>query len=151
MKRILFSLVGFTSILLSLTLFGSGAFYAVATSYSCALFLLFYLQYPSAFAFLIGLTVALELLGTARFGRASSVSCVLILLYVVFFLTLRFTSTYTRFIVSLFICLTTYSLLLFPLTGLLTRLFHVYILSIPLVLLGYLFTQKEATPRYELL
>jgi hypothetical protein len=127
------------------------AFYAVSVCFSLSLFLFFYFPYANAVSFLVGLTIAAELLGTARFGLVSCLSLSVLVLHYFFYVRMRFTSTYTRFLVSLAIMICAYCILLFPFAGMGSRILHGMGLLIPLGITAYLLAQKEERQAYELL
>ncbi len=151
MKQVLLFLGGFLLTMTGLTLFGSLSFYAIATLYWYALFLLFFGPYKAAAAFLLGLTVGMELLGDVRFGLATALSLVVLVLYQLFSLQLRFTARSTRFIVSLLLMLAAYCLLLFPRPHLVERLGQIAILFPFLAIAAYLLTYRTDPTLDELL
>lgn len=151
MKRAFFAIAGIILVLLSFTLLSSFGFDFLAATYIFALYLLFFRKNDLAIAFLIGTTLAVELLGNAHFGNALLLCILWLFLEELFGKRLRFTSLFNRFCLSMIIALASYSLLLFSFTDLLPHLLNLIILSPLLMLLTYYLATLGRTQRYELL
>jgi hypothetical protein len=114
-------LLGFFSVVVSLSLFSSAAFLAHIALYWYALqAYFFHPDRTSNAAFLAGLTLASELLSSQPFGRHIAVTLVFLLLYDIFALRVQFTDRYYRFLIAWAALVAAYLLLLFP-TGTLSN------------------------------
>lgn len=146
MKYLALIVLGFFSILVALSLFGSYAFFAVAAVYSLSLYLFFYGSPTLGYYYLGGGTLGLELLGTSHLGLASFLSLITLFLYYGLGEQLRFTSPFFRYIVALFILLVAYILLLFDASTILSRIVPILIFYVLVLLISYLFTYRSNSP-----
>jgi hypothetical protein len=130
MKLVFFTVSGFLTTLICLTVASPYGYLALAFVYAALLYHLFFGNSQSATWFLLGFTLGTELLSTHRFGAASVVSLIFYGVYVVFALRLRFTSPYARFIVAMLISLLAFAVILYPLPGLGLRLIGLSVIAL---------------------
>ena len=151
MKRAIFFIAGGLIVFLSYTLFSSIGFDILAAAYAYALYMLFFTNSNPSLYYLLGITVAVELLGTAHLGVATLLCVLCLLLEELFAQRLRFTSLFTRFFISMSIGLLLYSLLLYSLQDWLGHFLNLLLLLPLLGLVGFYFSSLDNKPRYELL
>jgi hypothetical protein len=151
MKNAVYFLIGF--ILIAISLSGSGNWSLAATS---AVFggITYPLFFPGRdgrpWAMLIGACAGMELLGTTHFGSAALYGLFIYGLVVLLADLARFTSEYSRFIVTLFIMATSYPLILMVpshFIGALPQLLVSFVLLIAMCALAY---RGRKTTGYEL-
>jgi len=144
--------LGFILVLLCHTLAGGLSFLALGTVVAIVLFDLFHSQDKHFGLWLtLGFCVAEESLGTARFGLASTLGLLLVMLQQSLGLRLNFTSRALRYVLALAIALAAYAVLLFSPAGLLTRLEQLSLLYPFLSLIGYYVSSLGQKPTYELI
>jgi hypothetical protein len=115
MKPVLAAITGALCALAALTLFGSEAFFAIATIYCLLLFWTFFgsdLRLP--WLFLIGTSLILEMLGVGRFGLYALYGLCFYVINQLFRERLRFTSPEIRLTIALGLLLAVYDLLFAP-------------------------------------
>lgn len=117
-RSFFFGVIAFLLILVGRTLFSEFSYVTDLFGYGFALYLLFYSK--GGVGFLIGTSIGVELLGTARFGQGALLALVILILSILFAERLRFTSRFPRYIVALLIMNLSYSLTLLSPRSLLT-------------------------------
>ena len=122
MRQVAAIVGSFLLVLTALTLAGSSSFYALAGILAYALFLLFFSKPAVSRWFLAGTTIGFELLLSERFGLATLLAVVILMLHEVFGERLRFTSRYVRYIVGLALMDLAFAAMLFPPSFLALRL-----------------------------
>lgn len=129
MKQFGIALLGAFIALLCLTLASNNGYVLIGASGTILLYLLFFTRPGFAVALLVGWASGLELLSTHRFGTSLLLAMLIYGLYWLFSIKLRFTSSYVRFIVAMFLTLVLFPLAYYPLTGYFQRLLGLAILG----------------------
>ena len=141
--------LGFCCVLLSRSLFSGVSYGADLCAYGVALYLLFYGHGQAGW--LIGVTLGVELLGTARFGQGALLALVISILYTLLSELSRFTSRFARYMVAWAGTVIAYSLFFLTLHSILTYLPLLVVVFLAVAAISYPLASGSKETTYELI
>jgi hypothetical protein len=152
MRYFFLGLLGFLLVLTSYTLFSGVSFSVLFFLYAASLYLFFFAKPETVgYAFLSGITIGVELLGTSKLGEGALLGVCILAAYAFFGKQLRFTSLFPRYIVALFCASLFYAFLLFDWHFFTARIPSLAITYFCVLVVSYFLHSLNYKPDHELL